>query len=88
MGVEDLDVAGIGGLGPEHEVPERAAPERLAQQAVLDHAHTEPPVFHRVVRRPQAHLADLDLRCRDQPGELLRRPMEHLALQRDHLVNA
>ena len=72
MGVQDLDVAGIRGLGPEHEVSERAAPERLAQQRVLDHAQTQPAVLDRMVRRPQAHLAHLDLRSRDQPGELLR----------------
>ncbi len=84
--VEDLDVAGVGGLGPEHQVAERAAPERLAQQAVLDHAEPQPAVLHRVVRRPEAHLANLDLGLGHLAGERVGGPVEHLALQRDDLL--
>ena len=63
VGVQDLDVAGIRRLNAEHEVAERAAAERLAQQPVLDHAQPEAAELDRMVRRPQPHLADLVLRA-------------------------
>ena len=56
--VEDLDVAGVGGVAVEDEVAERGAAEDLGNQSEVDQAETHTAVLPGMARRPQAHLTD------------------------------
>ena len=84
--VEDLDVAGVGGLGAEHGHPERAAADLLDEQTVLDERKPETTELDREVRRPQPHLLDLRLSGRHPGTERFGRAEQHLAFERDHLA--
>ena len=78
--VEDLDVACVGGLAPEHGVAKWRAAKRLGEHAVVDQAQAEPAVLDRVVRRPQLHLADHLLLLGDESRQRLGIAVEHLTL--------
>ena len=71
---------------PNTVMPERAAARRPRLNrpwSTID--RPEPAELDRMVRRPQAHLLHLGLGGGHPGGQRLRGPVEHLALQRDHL---
>ena len=84
--VEDLDVAGVGRLGAEHQVPERRPAQLLADQRVLDQAEAHAAELARHLRAPQTggpHLVAQALDDRLVAGHAGR---QDLGLGRDDVV--
>ena len=84
--VQDLDVARIGCLGAEHGHAQRAAPDSLGEQPVVDHRQPEPAELDRMVRCPQPHLLHLLLGSPHADLQHRRVTVQHLALEGDHFA--
>jgi hypothetical protein len=83
--VEDLDVAGVGGVAAEDVVAQRRDTQRLGDQAVVDQPEAHAAVLPRVVRRPEAHLPDRPAHLLDLGLEARERLGEEEPLERQHL---
>ena len=71
QGCESLPQGALTSAPGEPSVDVRRGALHGSRRPVMDHAETETAILDRMVRRPQAHLANLDLGGGHLPAELI-----------------